>query len=82
MEALLKTLRWQRICYLAPSSLRDDPLRWWSAMDAVPPIGGTANNPLSGIAHLGDPTAAALAGGGLMSAAWTSTQQHLTFGGA
>jgi len=51
-------------------------------MDAVPPIGGTANNPLSGIAHLGDPTAAALAGGGLMSAAWTSTQQHLTFGGA
>jgi len=77
MEALLKTLRRQRICYLAPSSSM-----LWSAMDAVAPIGGASNNPLSGIAQMGDPTAAGLAGGGLMSAAWTSTQQRLTFCGA
>ena len=54
----------------------------WNAMDAVTPVGGAANNPLSGVAQLGDPTAAGLAGGGLMSAAWTSTHQHLVFGGA
>ena len=63
-----------------PSSLSNGVL--WTAMDPVTPTGGASNNLLSGIAQLGDPTAAGLAGGSLRSAAWTSTHQHLVFGGA
>jgi hypothetical protein len=61
----------------SPSSPSNGVL--WRETDTVAPLGRA---PLSSIAQLSDPIGAGLAGGGLMSAAWTSTHQHLVFGGA